>query len=40
MRLPFDLPLQPMLAKAVTEVPTAAGLTYEPKWDGFRVFCT
>jgi ATP-dependent DNA ligase len=25
-----------MLAKAVHEVPRAAGLTYEPKWDGFR----
>jgi ATP-dependent DNA ligase len=25
-----------MLAKAVHEVPTADGLLYEPKWDGFR----
>jgi ATP-dependent DNA ligase len=25
-----------MLAKAVHEVPRAAGLRYEPKWDGFR----
>jgi len=25
-----------MLAKAVHEVPRAAGLLYEPKWDGFR----
>jgi ATP-dependent DNA ligase len=25
-----------MLAKAVHEVPRAPGLTYEPKWDGFR----
>jgi ATP-dependent DNA ligase len=36
--LPF--PLQPMLAKAVSEVPGAdsvpGGLLYEPKWDGFR----
>ncbi|WP_026545818.1 ATP-dependent DNA ligase [Arthrobacter sp. 35/47] len=36
--LPF--PLQPMLAKAVSEVPAAdsvpGGLLYEPKWDGFR----
>ncbi|MBE0009901.1 MULTISPECIES: ATP-dependent DNA ligase [unclassified Arthrobacter] len=36
--LPF--PLQPMLAKAVSEVPApdtvTGGLLYEPKWDGFR----
>ncbi|MBG6181545.1 ATP-dependent DNA ligase [Arthrobacter sp. CAN_A1] len=36
--LPF--PIQPMLAKAVSEVPepdsVAGGLLYEPKWDGFR----
>lgn len=36
--LPF--PIQPMLAKAVTEVPEPdslpGGLAYEPKWDGFR----
>jgi ATP-dependent DNA ligase len=25
-----------MLAKAVPDVPDAAGLSYEPKWDGFR----
>ena len=29
-------PVRPMLAKAVHEVPRAAGLLYEPKWDGFR----
>jgi ATP-dependent DNA ligase len=29
-------PVQPMLAKAVHEVPRAPGLVYEPKWDGFR----
>jgi ATP-dependent DNA ligase len=29
-------PVRPMLAKAVHEVPRTAGLTYEPKWDGFR----
>lgn len=29
-------PVRPMLAKAVHEVPRAPGLTYEPKWDGFR----
>ncbi|MHA7277797.1 ATP-dependent DNA ligase [Arthrobacter sp. Hz1] len=36
--LPF--PVQPMLAKAVSDVPepdsVAGGLLYEPKWDGFR----
>ncbi len=36
MRLPIDLPVTPMLAKAVSEVPVADGLVYEPKWDGFR----
>jgi ATP-dependent DNA ligase len=39
-RLPVDLPIEPMLAKAVPSVPTAApgggALIYEPKWDGFR----
>jgi ATP-dependent DNA ligase len=25
-----------MLAKSVPEIPTGAGMTYEPKWDGFR----
>ena len=30
-------PVEPMLAKAATEVPGEAGLwSYEPKWDGFR----
>jgi ATP-dependent DNA ligase len=29
-------PVRPMLAKAVHEVPTADGLLFEPKWDGFR----
>ena len=36
MDLPLDLPVAPMLAKAATRVPTDAGYTYEPKWDGFR----
>jgi len=38
--LPITLPVSPMLAKAVAEVPApdsvAGGLAYEPKWDGFR----
>ncbi|ONI81336.1 ATP-dependent DNA ligase [Actinosynnema sp. ALI-1.44] len=29
-------PVKPMLAKAVHEVPRTPGLSYEPKWDGFR----
>ena len=40
MDLPVPLPLSPMLAKSVAQVPAAdsvaGGLTYEPKWDGFR----
>ncbi|MDE9366839.1 ATP-dependent DNA ligase [Luteipulveratus sp. YIM 133132] len=41
MDLPLELPITPMLAKAVKSVPAAdsvpGGLSYEPKWDGFRV---
>lgn len=37
--MPYDIP-PPMLAKAVPAVPdpakTAGGLSFEPKWDGFR----
>lgn len=40
LNLPIDLPVSPMLAKAVPKVPAAdsvpGGLSYEPKWDGFR----
>ena len=36
MDLPLLPPVKPMLAKAVTKVPTAEGTYYEPKWDGFR----
>lgn len=38
MPLPVRLPLAPMLAKAIDDVPveTEGGLLYEPKWDGFR----
>jgi ATP-dependent DNA ligase len=36
MRQPIDLPVLPMLAKAIAEVPVGADLAYEPKWDGFR----
>src|SRR5207249_6542256 len=35
---PFALPppIEPMLAKLATELPTGGGFLYEPKWDGFR----
>ncbi|WP_420175547.1 ATP-dependent DNA ligase [Luteococcus sp. OSA5] len=40
MQLPLDLPISPMLAKAVDAVPAQdsvpGGWSYEPKWDGFR----
>ncbi|MBK5248830.1 MAG: ATP-dependent DNA ligase [Actinomycetales bacterium] len=40
MDLPIELPVSPMLAKAVKEVPAQdaveGGYSYEPKWDGFR----
>lgn len=40
MDLPVMPPVKPMLAKSVKDVPAAdsvdGGLSYEPKWDGFR----
>src|SRR5919112_5426908 len=39
MELPVMPPVQPMLAKSVSGVPEPAkhgGLSFEPKWDGFR----
>jgi ATP-dependent DNA ligase len=36
MDLPINPPVEPMLAKSVAELPVAEGMTYEPKWDGFR----
>ena len=30
-------PIEPMLALSVPEIPTGEGMTYEPKWDGFRI---
>jgi ATP-dependent DNA ligase len=36
MRLPFDPPLEPMLAKPSNGLPDGDGWLYEPKWDGFR----
>ena len=35
MQLPVMPPVAPMLAKSVPDIPTG-GLSYEPKWDGFR----
>ncbi|CUR55102.1 ATP-dependent DNA ligase [metagenome] len=36
MDLPVLPPVRPMLAKSVKGVPTTGGLSFEPKWDGFR----
>ncbi|MDK3256405.1 ATP-dependent DNA ligase [Blastococcus capsensis] len=36
MDLPVQPPVKPMLAKAVTTIPTGDEWFYEPKWDGFR----
>ncbi len=36
MALPFDAPIDPMLAKNATKLPTDEGWLFEPKWDGFR----
>lgn len=36
MRLPFEPPIEPMLAKAADTLPEGGGWLYEPKWDGFR----
>lgn len=34
--LPFQAPLEPMLAEAQDDIPRGEGWLYEPKWDGFR----
>ncbi len=36
MALPFDAPIDPMLAKNATKLPVGDGWLFEPKWDGFR----
>jgi ATP-dependent DNA ligase len=36
MQLPFNPPLEPMLAKASNGLPEGDGWLFEPKWDGFR----
>jgi ATP-dependent DNA ligase len=34
--LPFNPPIEPMLAKLADELPRGDAFLYEPKWDGFR----
>ena len=34
--LPINPPIEPMLATSVPTIPTEPGMSYEPKWDGFR----
>ena len=36
MRLPLRMPIEPMEALSVDEIPVGAEWQYEPKWDGFR----
>ncbi len=36
MDLPINPPVEPMLARSVSKIPSADGMSYEPKWDGFR----
>ncbi len=36
MKLPFEPPIEPMLAKPADSLPDGDGWLYEPKWDGFR----
>ncbi len=33
---PIEPPIEPMLAKLASELPTGDGWLFEPKWDGFR----
>jgi ATP-dependent DNA ligase len=36
VKLPFEPPMEPMLAKPADGLPTDDGWLFEPKWDGFR----
>ena len=36
MQLPVNPPIQPMLAKRVSEIPAAGTYIFDLKWDGFR----
>src|SRR4051812_14034109 len=33
---PVPPPVEPMLARSLTALPSDGGFLYEPKWDGFR----
>ncbi|HEY1959538.1 MAG TPA: ATP-dependent DNA ligase [Polyangiaceae bacterium] len=36
MKLPFQPPIEPMLAKLTSGIPESENFIFEPKWDGFR----
>ena len=36
LALPFQPPVEPMLAKLSNDIPDGEQWIYEPKWDGFR----
>jgi ATP-dependent DNA ligase len=36
MTLPFEPPIEPMLARLTSDIPEGDGWHYDPKWDGFR----
>jgi ATP-dependent DNA ligase len=36
VKLPFEPPIEPMLAKPADALPDGDGWLFEPKWDGFR----
>ncbi len=36
VKLPFEPPIEPMLAKPANALPEGDGWLFEPKWDGFR----
>ena len=36
LALPFQPPVEPMLAKLSHDIPDGNQWIYEPKWDGFR----
>jgi ATP-dependent DNA ligase len=36
VNLPFQPPIEPMLARLAGEIPAGDGWQFEPKWDGFR----
>jgi ATP-dependent DNA ligase len=36
MAVTFESPIPPMLARSIDTIPETDGMSYEPKWDGFR----